>query len=97
MNYKKMVDKINANKLGLTFGLFVAIWHALWALLVGIGVAQNALDWVLPLHFFSFTFSILAFSWTNAIILIIAAFVGGYVMGWLFAELWNCKCMKHRR
>ena len=92
-----MVEKINAHKLGMTLGLFVAIWHALWAVLVSIGVAQNVLDWILPMHFFSATFSILDFNLLNAVILVIAAFIGGYIMGWLFAALWNCKCMKKRR
>jgi len=89
-----MADKINANKLGMTLGVFVAVWHLIWAVLVGVGVAQSMLDWVLPLHFVGLAVPLISFSWLNALILVIAAFIGGYIMGWLFAALWNCKCMK---
>ena len=88
---------LSKNKVGMTVGIYVAVWHALWSLLVGVGVAQEMLDWVLPLHFVGLAVPITAFSWINALILTIAAFIGGYLMGWLFAALWNCKCGKKRR
>lgn len=91
-----MAEKLNKNKLGMTLGIFVGAWHLIWALLVGFNVAQSFIDWVLPLHFVSLTVPIASFSWLNAIILTIAAFIGGYVMGWLFAALWNCKCFGRR-
>ena len=89
-----MAEKLNKNKLGMTLGVFIALWHLVWALLVAVGIGENLLDWALPLHFVSMTFTILEFNIINALILVIAAFVGGYVMGWVFAALWNCKCMK---
>lgn len=88
-----MADKINANRLGMTLGIFVALWHLVWAVLVGIGIAQDMIDWVLPLHFISLTVPMITFSWLNALILIIAGFIGGYIIGWVFAALWNCKCL----
>ena len=91
------MGELNKNKVGMTVGIFVAAWHVVWALLVSIGVAQEMLDWVLPLHFVGLAVPLIDFSWLNALILVIAAFIGGYIIGWLFAALWNCKCGKKRR
>jgi len=91
-----MAEKLNANKLGMTLGVFVAIWHLAWAVLVAVGFAQPAIDWVFPLHFIDMLISVTTFSWLTALILTIAGFIGGYVMGWIFAKLWNCKCLNKR-
>jgi len=89
-----MADKINANNLGMTLGGFFALLHAVWAILVGIGVAESLLDWIMPLHFIGTMFEVTGFTWGNAILLTILAFIGGYVSGWILAAIWNCKCMK---
>ncbi len=84
-----MKDEINKNKLGLVAGIFLAILHAFWAIIVAVGVAQTSLDWIFPMHFVNSTFSVATFNIGNALILIVLAFVGGYVSGWIFACLWN--------
>lgn len=81
--------KINKNSLGLSLGIFAALLHAVWAILVAAGVAKSLLDWVLPLHFVGAMFSITSFSIVSAILLVVLAFVGGYVTGWVFAAIWN--------
>lgn len=83
------MGKLNGNKVGLVLGFFFVILHALWALIVGLGLGQKYLDWILPLHFIDMLCAVTAFSWASALILIIAAFVGGYIAGWLFVLLWN--------
>lgn len=80
---------INNNRTGLTLGIFFAIWHAIWAILVAIGVAEQLLNWALPLHFVSASFTIASFSITSAIMIVVASFIGGYVAGWVFALIWN--------
>ena len=89
-----MAGNLNKNKVGLTVGVFVAIFHALWAVLVALGFAQTLINWVLPLHFVDMLVSVIAFTWVNALLITVMSFVGGYIMGWIFAALWNCKCMK---
>jgi hypothetical protein len=81
--------KVNANKLGLTVGIFAAVFHATWAILIAIGILQTWLNWILPMHFVSNFFTLLPFSISNALILIVCAFIGGYITGWVFAVLWN--------
>ena len=84
-----MAEKMNANRTGLTVGIWAALLHALWAIVVAIGLGESAINWIMPLHFINLTASVFAFTLINAVLLIIAGFVGGYVMGWLFAFIWN--------
>jgi hypothetical protein len=84
-----MADKINANRLGLTVGYFAALMHLVLIILVALGIANDFLGWVLPLHFLSLNVSFVAFDVVKAIELLIAAFIGGYVVGYVFAYIWN--------
>lgn len=84
-----MKNKIDCNRLGLSLGIFFALLHLIWALLVALNFAKGFLDFILPLHFTSFVFGILPFTFINAIILAVLTFVSGYVCGWLFGAIWN--------
>lgn len=82
-------EKLNRHHVGLTLGIFAALWHAVWALAVAADVGQNILDWIFPLHFLNNLYSVIPFSLNKAIMLIIMALVVFYVTGWLFAAVWN--------
>jgi hypothetical protein len=84
--------KSKENKIALTVGLFAAVLHAIWALMVAIGVGQMYLDWILPLHFISNLYLVMSFNLLNALFLVIMAFLGGYVASLLF--IWFLKVMK---
>lgn len=77
------------NRVGLTLGIFAALLHAIWASTVWLGVGRNVIDWIMPLHFLNVFYSISVFNLTTALTLVICAFVGGYIMGWIFAAIWN--------
>ncbi|MBS3088521.1 hypothetical protein J4402_01955 [Candidatus Pacearchaeota archaeon] len=83
-----MIDK---NKCGLALGLFFAIVHAVWALAVAIipGSLQSFLDWIFALHFVAPVWSLTAFNFVNAILLVIVTFITGYILGWVFAWAHN--------
>jgi hypothetical protein len=91
---------MNKNKIGLTLGLFIALLHAVWAVAVLAGIKASMLEWLFAMHFVSITFELLQFSIANALILVACTFVGGYIMGWIFAAIWNgvdkCKCFKKK-
>lgn len=80
---------LNGSQLGLTLGIFFAAIHAIWAVLVASGRAQAFIDLVMPLHFLDMVYTITQFSLGVALTLVVLAFVCGYLMGWLFAALWN--------
>jgi len=84
-----MKNKIDKNHLGLVLGIFFALLHLIWVLLVLLGVGQAYIDWILPLHFIRLLVTISSFSIVSAVLLLVMAFIGGYVCGWLFAAVWN--------
>jgi len=75
--------------LGLTLGIFAAAIHFVWLLLVGLGVAKPYFDWMLGLHHVTLTWEVLPLNLGYAALLVLITFVGGYLMGYLFALLNN--------
>ena len=84
-----MKEQLNENKLGITLGIFFALLHAIWAILVGFGIGQKLIDLILPLHFIDMMVTVVNFNFGTALLLVILAFFGGYIGGWLFAAVWN--------
>ena len=84
-----MKEQLNENKLGITLGIFFALLHAIWAILIGFGAGQRLIDLILPLHFIDMMITVTTFKIGAAVLLVILAFIGGYIAGWLFAVIWN--------
>jgi hypothetical protein len=80
---------LKKNKTGLIVGALSGSWHLLWISLVGIGVAQQFLDWIYRLHFLTNPFHVAEFNVVTAALLVFISFSGGYLTGWFFALLWN--------
>lgn len=74
---------------GLIFGLFLALFHAAWAVLVMLGWAQSFLNFVFWVHFIAPPYRVEAFEAGRAAILVGFVFATGAVMGWAIALLWN--------
>lgn len=83
------MNKVSAHKVGLVLGGLLAIWHAIWSAMVLVGLAKPFMDWILGLHFLSFQYSVNAFAFSNALMLIIVTAVIGYIMGYIAGWLWN--------
>jgi tetrahydromethanopterin S-methyltransferase subunit F len=83
--------KLNKNKTGLVLGLFFAVIHLVWALLVLIVpvTLQNFLNWVFKLHSLTPIYTITSFNLVNAVFLLIVTFVFGYILGYIFAVVWD--------
>ncbi|MBI2675504.1 MAG: hypothetical protein HYX24_03530 [Candidatus Aenigmarchaeota archaeon] len=84
-----MADQINPKRAAMTVGIFAAVLHFLWAIIVASGTGQQLADWKLGLHFLSNPYTIASFNIVTAVALIAAAFVGGAVLGWALAAVWN--------
>lgn len=82
---------MNKNKVGLVVGVFLAIMHAIWMLSIMIMPAtiQTFMNWIFILHALEPILTITSIQIVNACLLVIVAFVAGYVYGWVFAALWN--------
>jgi hypothetical protein len=83
------VNTINPNKAGLAFGALLGLYHLCWSFLVAIGWAQALMDFVFRIHFLKPVFVVEGFSFLFALILIVVTSVLGYVLGYVFAALWN--------
>ena len=74
---------------GLIMGVFMVVMHALWSAMVFLGVAKMYMDWIFGLHFLSNPYKLASFSLVKAGTLLLVVFVVGYLMGWVFAFIWN--------
>lgn len=79
----------NPLKVGLAFGIFLALWHAGWALLVASGVAQALMDFVFWIHFIAPPYHVEAFTPARAGILVGVTFAVGLIGGSIGAIIWN--------
>lgn len=81
--------KLKGSSVALVVGTFVALIHAVWSLMVMVGLAEPYLNWVLGLHFLTNPYTVQPFDITRALILVGFTFVVGYATGWVFAIVWN--------
>jgi xanthosine utilization system XapX-like protein len=86
--------RISKLKTGIVVGLFFALFHLLWSVLVVTGAAQVVFDWIYKMHFLNNPFTIQPFDWLIAVQLVLMTFVVGFVVGWVFALLHN---MLHKK
>lgn len=81
--------KLKESSTALVLGTFAALMHAVWSLMVMVGLAEPYLNWVLGLHFLDNPYTVEPFDIGRALMLIGFTFVVGYAIGWVFAMLWN--------
>lgn len=80
---------LDRNRTGLIVGMVLGLWHFAWSALVWLGFAQKLLDLVLWLHFLGVPVQVQAFSLGRALGLVAFTFATGYVLGWIFAFVWE--------
>ncbi|KKR95796.1 MAG: hypothetical protein UU47_C0025G0008 [candidate division TM6 bacterium GW2011_GWE2_41_16] len=80
---------VHSMKTGLMFGLFFALIHLVWAILIASQYAKPYMDWMLKLHFIQMPYMVLPFDLRTAAMLVGMTFVCGYIFGVLFSWLWN--------
>lgn len=83
------MKKLSEHQAGVTFGVFIGLMHAGWALVVSLGFAQTWLDFVFGLHFLENPFVVSSFDMQKAVTLVAVTAAVGYVAGFVFAKVWN--------
>jgi hypothetical protein len=81
--------KTNKHQLGMTFGIVTASLHIIWVIAILTGVADWFMEWALSVHFVEFPYTIIDPTVTGTVALVALTFVGGYIIGWLLACVWN--------
>lgn len=84
-----MKNTFEANKVGLAFGGVLGLWHLVWSILVAVGWAQPLFDWILHLHMMQLPVKVLPFVLSTAVTLVVVTSLIGYVVGYVFATVWN--------
>ena len=84
-----MNNNLQPHKVGLAFGILVALLHVMWSLFVWLGFAGPFIKFVYGLHMLEMPMTVLPFSFVTAIELILLAGVVWYVVGQVFARIWN--------
>jgi hypothetical protein len=84
-----MSAQMNVCKAGLVLGFVLGGWHLCWSILVASGWAQSVIDFVFWMHFIKPVYVIEPFAIARAAILIVATAGLGFVIGSVFALVWN--------
>jgi hypothetical protein len=83
------MSTINPVKAGLVLGAVIALWHLSWSLLVALGWAQSFVDFIFWIHFIKSVYVVETFNPGRAAILVAVTAAIGFVIGSVFAALWN--------
>lgn len=81
--------KLDPLKTGLGLGTLAVTVHLIWVLMVLVGLAQWYMDWIFSLHFLNNPFNVHTFDFMTALTLLIVAGGVGFIVGWVFAYIWN--------
>jgi hypothetical protein len=84
-----MTGSFSALKIGVAFAIVFGLFHAAWAALVGVGLAQAVIDFILRLHFIQPFYVIQPFDVPTAIGLTAFSSLSGFCLGSLFAASAN--------
>lgn len=84
-----MDHHINPPKAALSVAVALGGFHLVWAVLVAIGWAQPIMDFVFWMHMISLPYVVKAFDSSAAVTLIVVTAIMGYVIGYIFAKIWN--------
>lgn len=80
---------LKENQVALMVGLVAGGVHLLWSIMIALGLGQVYLDFILGLHMVNNPFVVGPFNLGTTVMLVLVTFVIGYVLGWVFAYLWN--------
>lgn len=80
---------LNTSKVALTLSLFAGGVHIVWSVLVALGLAQPLMDFIFWAHMVANPLQVTGFNITQAGILIVVTAAIGYMVGWIFATVWN--------
>lgn len=86
------MNQMNPHKTGLALGALAGGLHVVWSLFVALNWAQALLNFIFTVHMVKPLLVVDAFSFPLATTLVVVTAIIGYVVGRLFALLWNHIC-----
>ena len=86
---RQMRETVRVNQAGLVMALLLGGFHLMWAMIVASGLAQGLMNFIFWLHFIRAVHVIETFEPLRAAGLVLLTSIIGYVIGSVFALLWN--------
>ena len=83
------MNHLNIHKTALAFGTFTGLVHLVWSVLIALGWAEPLMSFALRMHSLNNPYTISAFDLTRSVELVILTAVIGYIVGTVFAHVWN--------
>jgi len=83
------MNHLNPTKTGLALGKLLGGVHLVWAVLIALGWAQALVNFSMWAHMVSVPVVVQTFDISAAITVIFFATIIGYVLGFVFAKIWN--------
>jgi hypothetical protein len=83
------MNHLNPSKTARALGAFFAVVHVIWSVIVALGLAQTLINFKLWAHMLTAPVVVNPFDLSAAITVIIAAAITGYIVGYIFATVWN--------
>ena len=80
---------LNPWRAGVALGVFLGAWHLAWSLMVAVGWAEAILRFILRIHFIDLEIGMSPFDVGLAATLVAVTTAIGFILGALFALLWN--------
>ncbi len=87
---------LSGMRTGITVAAVSAVWHTCWLVLVATNTAQHVSDAMFRLHFIEPPYLIGPFHLDIALTLLVISSGGGFVLGYLFALIWNSLFLRRR-
>jgi len=81
--------KLDVYKTAMTVGLFFSGVHVVWSLLVILNWGQPLLNFIFWAHMIENPYIVTGFDLTRSLTLIVVTFAVGFVLGKVFALIWN--------
>ena len=79
---------LRVKKVALSVGIFVALLHLVYVVVLQV-FGSAFLNWKMGLHFVSIPITVLPFDVVTFVTLLVVSFIGGYIVGALFAYVHN--------
>lgn len=84
-----MNHHLSPTKTGLAVGKLAGSLHVIWSALVAFGWAQTLVDFSMWAHMVNVRVVVEPFDLSAAVAVIVVASLVGYLVGYLFARIWN--------
>ena len=83
------IQKLDKEHVALTLGSLFAAVSAVWAGIVYAGFGQTFVNWMTGVHFMQAQVQVIPFNITTTVVLVLAKFIIGALLGYAFATIWN--------